>query len=209
MIKNIFGDYVYIGEISSNVHNEFKNDTVKQLLSQDLNDKNEYSSWSLCEVSSSYFSKKQFTNYDKINYDLLTDEIEKHVQTFLSLVNKDTSQFFDIVQTNTWVNIYNEHEFQELHDHISTKSQFACVYFMNYIPDEHAYLYFENDKYQIKTLSGITNIFKDNENYQSQYKPDVKEGSLIIFPCYFKHGVSVQKSCKVPRITVASNIGII
>ena len=45
------------------------------------------------------------------------------------------------------------------------------------------------------------------QNYDYHYIPEMDEGTLIIFPSYMEHGVSVHKS-DLPRITISGNLVI-
>ena len=206
MIQTIFGEIIYIGTMDENIHNNFKNDTIQKL---NNNREINYASWNTCSVNSTFFEKDEFCNSQKINYHLIEDEINKHVQKMFEMVNSNDKEIIDCIFSKQWINVYNKNDFQEVHDHISKTDNFSCVYFMQYDKLKDAKLYFDNNNYQVQNLCNTANFFKNNDNYKCVYYPDIREGTILIFPVYLKHGVCVQTNDMNPRITIAMNIGIL
>lgn len=193
MIKNIFGESIYISKIEQSKHEE-----IQTALSKTLQEDN-HESWELCNVKSTFFEKKFLCNFDADYKEIFENEIRDQ----LKKINGSN----DFIIENVWYNIYNKNDFQEPHHHIGVyndTSTLSCIYCLK---KSDAKLYFTNPSYIRQKLSGIHVVFDKNENYKEYYYPDIEEGTLIIFPSYLYHGVSPQKSDD-QRITIVCNIRI-
>tara|TARA_S200002703_G_scaffold92254_1_gene79745 strand:+ start:1558 stop:2061 length:504 start_codon:yes stop_codon:yes gene_type:complete len=114
---------------------------------------------------------------EKINYDFLRDEYTK----IANQICKDQKYHL----SDIWYNYYKKQQFQEPHTHEGGFG-FTAVHYLIYDPKVHSKTEFTNKE--------IT-------------PPDVEEGDLLIFPCWWEHFVKENNSEK-PRLTVAFTITI-
>jgi len=192
MLKEIFGECIYISVIEPEIHKQIK----EIILRGQHND--EYKSWSLCNVDSTFFNTSILLNEIEPEYrTLMEKEIKKHITN----INGD----LDCVVQDLWHNVYKKGDYQEPHHHMNNSNlSLSCIYC---VIESDAKLYFTNNNFRIQYLSNIQKIY-NSENYKEYYYPKMTEGSLIIFPSYLYHGVTPQKS-ESQRITIAGNIRII
>jgi len=192
MIKEIFGECIYIGTVKEEKHKK-----IKELLLSEKNEK-PFGSWGLCQVDSTFFTKEVLVNSNINSYDeILNEELITHMNNINSYIK--------FVVQNCWHNIYKKGDFQEPHHHINPDStSLACIYC---ISESDAKLYFTNQNCLLQKMSNMNSVFK-NENYKENYYPDLKEGTILIFPSYLYHGVSPQKTDS-ERITIACNLKVI
>lgn len=110
----------------------------------------------------------------------------------------------DIQVVNSWLNLYNEGHAQEAHNHVNFPDfiNFSGVIFLQYEKDKDAKFYFENMD-DIHTVLGYTHIFEQDHIHF----PDVKEGDMIIFPSFVRHGVMRQK-INSNRLTLSFNLSV-
>ena len=192
MLKEIFGECIYISVIEPEIHKQIK----EIILRGQHND--EYKSWPHCNVDSTFFNTSVLLNEIEPEYrTLMEKEIKKHI------VNINCN--LDCVLQNLWHNVYKKGDYQEPHHHMDNDNiALSCIYC---VVESDAQLYFTNNNFRIHHLSKIQQVY-NSENYKEYYYPKMTEGSLIIFPSYLYHGVTPQKS-ESQRITIAGNIRII
>jgi hypothetical protein len=203
MLKNIFGEYIYIGKLDENLKNDLKNSF--------FNKKNEISKnkgWD-CDVNTTFFKEKSFIhnyNNDIVDFDDYEKELIIHIKKMINDMN--VKRKIGIECKDHWFNLYNETNYQEHHDHSGDNLNYVSICLINVnndkLVDNNLFIY--NENYKIKNLSGITDIIDlpDNKQY---YYPELNEGDIIIFPSYMTHGVRLIKN-KLDRLTIASNIFI-
>ena len=115
------------------------------------------------------------------------------IQTLPWIRERGTSSS-EYVLRSTWINKYLNGEEQEIHNHLN--ASFSWLYFLQQ-PKEGGskmYMYNTNSRNDDRQL-GLSNRFK----------PQQKEGDLVIFPAYLNHFVTTNES-KEARYTVAGNI---
>tara|TARA_B100001250_G_C19809208_1_gene794972 strand:+ start:2478 stop:3038 length:561 start_codon:yes stop_codon:yes gene_type:complete len=105
---------------------------------------------------------------------------------------------------NSWLNVYNKGQHQEPHHHVQFPEfiNFSGVIFLNYDKEKDAPFYFENMNLD-HTISGYTHIFKQNPIMY----PQVRQGDLIVFPSFVRHGVLLQKEDS-NRTTLSFNLDV-
>ena len=109
-----------------------------------------------------------------------------------------------------WLNFYNKGQNQEEHDHIP--GFFSACHYIKYDPEIHSPTRWRSPLigkflYQYSDLMSEEDI--DPEKKHPEYfQPDLKEGDIIIFPCWLRHSVKAQKTNDL-RITMAFNINTI
>lgn len=196
MIKEIFGNPIYIANMNKDIHEQYK------YIFMEKREQSLYKSWNLCSVKSTFFEEDEFIH--GINNQEYRYAFEKEINNHLKNIN-DT---LDYAIENVWYNIYTKNDFQEPHNHVGTynnTSALSCIYCLK---KSDARLYFMNPQYVQQKLCGVHTIFQKKNNYTEYYYPDVEEGTIIIFPSYLYHGVSPQKS-EDERITIVCNISVI
>ena len=107
-----------------------------------------------------------------------------------------------------WFNYYSNGEYQEPHNHIdggflNNQPHFSCIHYLKFNENIHEPAIFVDPLSLIRSHS----IEIDSNNYNERYVPNVREGSLLMFPSYLEH--YVRKNAPTPddpRVTIAFNI---
>jgi len=205
MLKNIFGDYIWIVKLDDDFVKEYE-----ESFNEDSKNGIDTGSWSKCNVTSSYFNKEIIKNVKKIDYNgkfsiILKNELEK----FMNELSKFQEYKIDInFQIDSfWYNIYEMGDFQEIHDHSGKDSFYSFVYLLkSNNMDLDSELIFDNPRGSLFKLNNFNDMLDGIDNYKVDYKPDLSKGDLIIFPSHMKHYVSLHKNKNDTRITIAGNI---
>lgn len=104
-----------------------------------------------------------------------------------------------------WLNKYSQGMWQEYHTHSQRCHNFSFVYFVEYDPEKDGKFLLWNSRYEPYALSGISEVIDMGKLMIDQFvRLDVKEGDLIIFPCFYMHAVTAQNITK-HRYTIAGN----
>ena len=98
-----------------------------------------------------------------------------------------------------WLNTYKKGQYQEIHDHAD--HHFAATIFMN-TGNDFGKIYFQNRI--IFNNTKMNNLLDSSDLWY----PDIRQGSILIFPGYMFHGVSPHKNDEV-RKTLSFNIDVI
>lgn len=106
----------------------------------------------------------------------------------------------DKCSPDCWINVYREGHFQETHWHHGedVRCVFGFVYFVQYDKERDGKFTFVNPAPDLK-VPGLDAC----EAFRREFVPDVNEGTILIFPSFMLHNVSVQTSGE--RITIAGN----
>lgn len=109
-----------------------------------------------------------------------------------------------------WINIYKKGQDQDIHWHVTedddhrlsnSDAMFSFTYFAKYDPEKDAKFVFVNP-------SPAPEIFHDWVDMVPEFRPafipEVKQGDIIIFPCFMLHYVDIHTS-QDQRITVSGN----
>ena len=78
---------------------------------------------------------------------------------------------------------------------------YLCIHYLYYDPDVHQPVTFVDPLMLIRSHS----LEMDSNYYDEKYSPEIREGSLLMFPSYFKHSVPKNKT-KYTRKSVSMNI---
>ena len=137
-------------------------------------------------------------------------------QTWFENIRPYTQQHFDdmmpVVPFNIsceefWVNIYKQHDYQEIHDHAFPGRTISAVYILE-LPDGEdigGELVLDCPNYNIVQSSGTERIF--NQWQYQRFIPELQPGKLILFPSWIPHYVLPNKTDK-RRATIAANFKI-
>ena len=94
--------------------------------------------------------------------------------------------------SSIWINQYDEKDYQGSHIH---PGDFSFI------------IYYKTDKSYTVFNSPMKNLLEsvDSKIFHKEYKPDLKQGDMILFPSYLQHWVKPNSN----NITVSGNIKII
>ncbi len=106
---------------------------------------------------------------------------------------KERYDNFTMTITEIWRNKYLDNDYQEPHTHINTSFSFIIY---EEIPTGAYTIFFNPAKYLIHATVGY-----DENIIPQQFKPDVKEGQIIIFPSYVEHMVNRNSD----QVTISGN----
>jgi uncharacterized protein (TIGR02466 family) len=210
VVENIFGDYIYISEISENIHQNYTNNFFEE-----LEDNVHIDSWSFCDTKSSFFHDELLSNYNQLdNNQSLSNEVIEHCNKLLKFIENDCKEKFNCKASinQIWHNIYKKHSFQEVHSHSGQNSSFSFVYIAKLdstSKQKQSRLFFINPRHDIFSLNSFDSYFSNSRNYMNNYVPDLKEGNIIIFPSHLSHGVTIHEADNLNRITISGNIQLI
>lgn len=145
-----------------------------------------------CLVKSS-FSKKE----NKIPKDLV-DIIEKKLNDFLNLIQKNIKLDGNYFINDIWFNYYINDYFQE--PHIHKDSLFSGCYYLKFNSNHHHQTTFYNPNHHFNYLN-----FEDNSYFC--FNPQCQEDDLIIFPSLLEHGTKgMRENSNDSRITISFNV---
>ena len=184
------------------------NNLIKEVLADKISLNSQYlkipENWVTDRVKTSFESEpigkellKQGSEYQK----LLT---EKYNTCFNNIFKTE----YQLSIEDIWYNYYDKGEYQEEHDHLGTSFNpihFSCIHFLSFDENQHKVPQFRDPISQIRGLSVEIGENKCDEIYE----PKIKEGDLLMFPCYLKHRVPAGKPTKYPRITISFNIRLL
>lgn len=123
----------------------------------------------------------------------LTSLITKHVSWFARKLSVADETF---LPKQSWLNVYDSHEFQEFHYHAGFT--FSAVYYVQTTPNTS--IIFENPFTDMLPLK--LNCMSDMNSNIKKYYPE--EGDLLIFRSHLKHSVPPHND-EGTRITLALN----
>ena len=155
---------------------------------------------------------------DKLNTSFENNDVNQEIfqsEKLHSTYSKYVQSVFDkpsrFSLEDMWFNYYIDGEYQEEHHHINHSPfiapvHFSCIHYLKFDEEVHVGTTFSDPLESVRLHS-----FEMNSNhYSSKWTPKVKEGDLLIFPCYLPH--FVQKSIPTPdnpRITIAFNLRLL
>ena len=162
------------------------------------------------KIPDGWLTDNLLTSYEDedFNFDLFTQS-----ETTQKLYEKYILRFFDrptkVNVSDMWFNYYSNGEYQEVHSHVqpdmfAPRPHFSCIHYLKFDPEVHQPVVF-NDP--IRELRQTNSIELDSNNYEEKYEPQLREGSILMFPPYLEHYVpKSEPTPDNPRITVAFNI---
>ena len=161
-------------------------------------------------IPDGWLTDNLLTSYDADNFNF---ELFSKSEVTQRLYEKYVLRFFDkptkVSVLDMWFNYYSNGEYQEVHTHIQPdmfgeRTHFSCIHYLKFDPEVHRPTVFCDPL----TILRLTNSIElDSNNYNEKYEPQVREGSIIMFPPYLEHYVpKSEPTPDNPRITVAFNI---
>tara|TARA_B000000557_G_C20655503_1_gene392366 strand:- start:81 stop:650 length:570 start_codon:yes stop_codon:yes gene_type:complete len=102
-----------------------------------------------------------------------------------------------------WININTPNSYNRIHNHPA--SHFSGVYYVQ-VPDDSGTIYFENPHTfeAFAEIQSYTDRFKYDSTQYHYLDVTGREGTLLMFPSYLKHGVQENKS-ESDRISISFN----
>jgi len=112
-------------------------------------------------------------------------------------------QFPWIMRINTWFNVHGKHDFQSLHDHITTDCPaFSCAVVLKQPNKDAGQFCFRSPNFS----KHLKYLELDPLNaYDNTYQPEMVDGAMMIFPSCLEHYVT-QNITDELRVVFASNI---
>ena len=184
-----------------------ENELIKEELSHAIEN---YRDKGDLKVPEGWLTDNLLTSFDanNFNFKLFTES-----PVTQRLYEKYILKFFDrptkVNVLDMWFNYYSDGEYQEVHTHMqpdmfAPRPHFSCIHYLKFDPEVHQPVVF-NDP--IGILRQTNSIELDSNNYNDEYEPQLREGSIIMFPPYLEHYVpKSEPTPNNPRISVAFNI---
>lgn len=195
MVNNLFATPVYFNQIDDEVHSKLKEDVSLYI-----------------KENSDLFN----TNHWKCNTqtNIFCDDNRKFFPDYLEqLIAENTSRYIaeadflhqEFIIEDCWMTIGGEGAYQELHDHLDTGNSTSGFSGVLYITSN------ENNGGEFIMQSPIDTLAKllpesDNGLLQPQVDVKPKEGLMVSFPSWLKHGSFPYKDKSKKRISISWNI---
>ena len=161
-------------------------------------------------IPDGWLTDNLLTSFDSENYNF---DLFSKSEVTQRLYEKYVLRFFDkptkVNVLDMWFNYYSNGEYQETHTHVQSnmfvqRPHFSCIHYLKFDPEVHRPTVFSDPLFVIRRTNSIE---LDSNNYNEKYEPQVREGSIIMFPPYLEHYVpKSEPTLDNPRITVAFNI---
>ena len=159
----------------------------------------------LCQEEFSYSACKTSNGLDanyEIDYTPINDIVYDHFST--SLDNLGPKMVLTSELEVPWINVYEEHGFQDAHDHQGTRcSDFSWCY-VHESGDSHIVFKNRNSTNSDACMSEILDAYEAHIDFVPEL---TVKGTLYLFPSTIYHAVSPNKSTS-PRITISGNIRV-
>ena len=164
--------------------------------------------FNLCDISSTSFCDK--------NTFLSSDDIDKIIwgplDNFIEEINTNYQRKIQVKKSiihSYWFNTYKVGDYQEFHDHNACRELINNEYYYPVFSG----IYILNDDAKSSSIifksSSILPVpfsitTSSSHNFYTSKESNIKEGSVIIFPCQLEH--MVKKCIKPGRRTIAFNV---
>ena len=196
--KALFPIHIYQTHIKENelIKDELSNNIEKYVKDKSLKIPD---GWLTDSVQTSF-------EVDNANMELFEKDsiVHEYYQKYLS---RFFDKFVRLDLSDIWFNYYSNGEYQEPHHHVHPnmkgKTHFSCIHYLKYDPEVHQPVTFLDPLMLIRSHS----LEMDSNYYSERYSPEIREGSLLMFPSYLEHFVKKSDSTlDNPRISIAFNI---
>jgi hypothetical protein len=163
-----------------------------------------------CLVSSKHGSTSIGETDNNFIHDEIFDELCLHGENYLGELGVDIkmspSECGDPKCQNCrdiWINKYEKGHSQDIHWHVNEEKNilfsFAC--FLKFDPEKDASFVFVNP---IPHEGVKSTKLREHPSFSVAMKPNIEEGTILIFPPWMLHYVETHKS-EEPRISMAGN----
>lgn len=195
MVNNLFATPIYFNQIDSKVHSKLKKDVEKYI-----------------KENSDLFTTNHWRCNTQTN--IFCDEDRKFFPDYLEqLIAHNTSRYIaeadfvpqEFVIEDCWMTIGGEGAYQELHDHLdssSTTSGFSGVLYVTSNEDKGGEFIMQSP------IDILAKLLPESDNGLLQPQVDVKpkEGLMVSFPSWLKHGSFPYEDKNKKRISISWNI---
>lgn len=187
--------------------------SIKTLHDQDLQDLQEHylplilnSEENEFKGTGSRISKNASQQFSGIEYNSFFDKFNDtilHQPYIESYVDSFMFQFPYKLELDTWFNVYNKYDHQQLHNHICTNvPAFSCVVLLKQPNPDAGQFVFRTPR--------LSNHLKYLEldpwdQYSNVYKPPMHDGLIMIFPSCLEHYVFYNQTDE-SRVIFSTNI---
>lgn len=187
--------------------------SIKTLHDQDLQDLQEHylplilnSEENEFKGTGSRISKNASQQFSGIEYNSFFDKFNDtilHQPYIESYVDSFMFQFPYKLELDTWFNVYNKYDHQQLHNHICTNvPAFSCVVLLKQPNPDAGQFVFRTPR--------LSNHLKYLEldpwdQYPNVYKPPMHDGLIMIFPSCLEHYVFYNQTDE-SRVIFSTNI---
>lgn len=196
MIPNTISPWAthfYVGKVA-------KHDEIANTLMPYLTDPSYFTEpWIYSKCKSTCQSLKNTELPWNVFYDAIRDNVGEYLDSL------GPSCKYAIRSNEVWANVYEQHGYQEIHDHAFPNRAFSCAYMLSLPDTDSGQLVFENTAFPVIQSSGINRIF--NAFNCEKFIPQLEEGTLVMFPSWIKHYVLPNNSIN-PRITISANFSV-
>lgn len=146
--------------------------------------------------------------YNELNFFeyIKDDDFEKFLMRSSEIFIRDILGLYledGVTITDCWINICGNGAEQRLHQH--GNSFISATYYLNYDPEKHAPLKFQNP-YNFKSSPFMTLDIETitDYNHSESYCHFIEEGDLILWPSFLSHGYDINNEDE--RISISMNI---
>lgn len=194
-IQSHWATHFYVGKVADH-------DKVLAAMLPYINDDSNFTEpfiFSKCKSSC------QSPNNSNFPWDVFYDAIRPNVAEYLDSLGPSCQ--YTIRSNEVWANIYEQHGYQEIHDHAFPNRSLSCAYVLEMPEGDNVggELIFENTHFPVIQATGLNRIF-DAFNYE-KFIPKLEAGTLVMFPCWVKHYVLPNKTTQ-RRTTISANFSI-
>ena len=196
--KALFPIHIYQTHIKENelIKDELSNNIEKYVKDKSL------------QIPDGWLTDSVQTSFDNTNIQLFDSNSIVH-DYYMKYLFKMFDKPVEMIMKEMWFNYYSNGEYQEPHNHIdgssinNNQSHFSCIHYLKFNGDVHEPAIFVDPL----SLTRAHSVEMDSNNYDERYIPNVREGTLLMFPSYLEH--YVRKNAPTPddpRVTIAFNI---
>jgi len=198
MINNLFTTPVYFNQIDEKIHSKLKKD-VKAYIKKN-SDLFKTDKWK-CNTETNIFCDDDRRFFPDYLEDLIAENTSRYI------IESDFVQK-DFVIEDCWLTVGGEGAYQELHDHLdagNSTNGFSGVLYISANEESGGEFVMQSP------IDTLAKLLPESKNGllapQVQVKP--KEGLMVSFPSWLKHGSYQYTDKKIKRISISWNIDFI
>jgi hypothetical protein len=187
-------DFVYSQKVNN--HNQIKTKILKEI---NLRKNTEEPCWELSKLTTSFRNTKEYNEFlysDDIANDIVWNPLNNMFKEIKDIINFSWATPKSSIISNSWYNIYEKGDCQEIHEHISsynTKSyipSFSMIYIVDNEGQKNTTVF--RKRFPLTGKSPHVNAIYDTANCE-----DIVEGTVMIFPYHLEHYVLPETNKKI------------
>lgn len=195
MVNNLFTTPVYFNQIDKKIHSKLKKD-VKAYI-KDNSDLFNTNHWK-CNTQTNIFCAEDRKFFPEYLQQLIAENTSRYIAE---------AEFYhqEFVIEDCWITVGREGAYQELHDHLdsgNTTSGFSGVLYVSSNEDSGGEFVMQSP------IDILAKLLPESDSGYLAAQVDVKpkEGLMISFPSWLKHGSYQYNDKKKERISISWNI---